>query len=72
MSTSALTLDLAKLMIAAAWADGSLSNDEINAMKDLLFTLDEISSEEWKRLEMYMNEPVAGEELEALLTRVTS
>lgn len=33
-----LEFKLAKLMIAAAWADGNVSTSEINAVKDLILT----------------------------------
>ena len=54
-------MDLAKLLIAAAWADGELRNEEINSLKDLLFTLPEISGREWPNLELYMDSPVTSE-----------
>jgi prephenate dehydrogenase len=37
MAKSKAVMALAKVMIAAAWADGSINNDEINSLKDLLF-----------------------------------
>ncbi|MFC1516532.1 TerB family tellurite resistance protein [Thermodesulfobacteriota bacterium] len=63
-------MDLGKLLIAAAWVDGELSKEEINALKDLLFAIPDISGEEWKHLEIYMDSPVTTEEREALLSRV--
>lgn len=39
---------LAKVMIAAAWADGSVNNDEINSLKDLLFQLPEMTDSDLK------------------------
>lgn len=65
-------MDLAKLLIAAAWADGELSNEEINSLKDLLFTLPEISGREWTNLEIYMDSPVTSEARETLFRRVAS
>ena len=62
--------DLGKLLIAAAWADGRLEQSEINALKELLFLLPEISGEEWMKLEMYMDSPVSEEERETLLADV--
>jgi len=46
MSSNELIMDLSKLMIAAAWVDGELSNDEINALKDLLFTIEDIPAKD--------------------------
>lgn len=70
MAEQIFIMDLAKLLIAAAWVDGKLSNEEINALKDLLFAIPEISGEEWKRLEIYMDSPVTPEDREKLLSRV--
>jgi len=55
-------MNLAKLLIAAAWADGRLQNEEINALKDLLFSLEDVTGDEWAHLEIYMDSPVSMEE----------
>jgi uncharacterized tellurite resistance protein B-like protein len=70
-----VTLALAKVIIAAAWADGRLSNDEINSLKDLLFRLPKVAAErelhlsgrDWQLLELYMDSPVGPEERARLL-----
>ncbi|MGD2079395.1 MAG: TerB family tellurite resistance protein [Chloroflexota bacterium] len=70
MSDRDLILKLARVIIAVAWADGEISNDEINSLKDLLFHLRtsafddtmQISAREWARLEMYIETPVGDEE----------
>jgi uncharacterized tellurite resistance protein B-like protein len=63
MSDKNLILTLAKVIIAAAWADGEMALDEINSLKDLLFQLPraggtQITGREWARLEMYIESPV--------------
>ena len=63
-------MDLARLTVAAAWADGELANDEINALKELLFGVEHLTEADWKILEMYMDHPVSKEESDALLQRV--
>jgi len=63
-------ITLAKLLIAAAWADGELKNEEINALKDLLFSLEDVTGEEWAHLEIYMDTPVCTEERDKLLGEV--
>jgi uncharacterized tellurite resistance protein B-like protein len=63
-------MDLAKLLIAAAWADGELQNEEINSLKDLLFNLEDVTGDEWAHLEIYMDSPVAPQERERLLSKV--
>jgi len=63
-------MDIAKLLIAAAWADGQLQNEEINALKDLLFSLEDVTGDEWAHLEIYMDSPVSMEERINLLRSV--
>jgi len=70
MSDRNLILKLARVIIAVAWADGEISNEEINSLKDLLFhlrtsTFDDsmqFSGQEWARLDMYIETPVGDEE----------
>lgn len=64
-------LTVAKLMIAAAWADGEISADEKLCMKDLLLHLPnagldaglQVTAQEWAMLDMYLESPVEDEEL---------
>jgi uncharacterized tellurite resistance protein B-like protein len=72
MLNKEFVMDLAKLVIAVAWADGQLQNEEINALKDLLFNLDEVTGEDWASLDIYMDSPVEPQEMEELLGRVIS
>ncbi len=71
MADRNLILTLAKVLIAAAWADGEVTLEEVNSVKDLLFHLPHVpenapgmrlSSQEWAVLEMYMETPVAEAE----------
>ncbi|MEM9445816.1 MAG: TerB family tellurite resistance protein [Verrucomicrobiota bacterium] len=70
MSDKPFVIDLAKLVICAAWADEKLSHEEMNALKDLLFNLDYISGEDWAILNMYLESPVTEEETNVILQRV--
>ena len=70
MADKQFVLNLGKLLIAVAWADAKLTRQEINALKELLFLLPEITGQEWKELELYMESPVGEEERQQLLTRV--
>ncbi|MCY3729511.1 MAG: TerB family tellurite resistance protein [Nitrospira sp.] len=72
MATRDFILDLGKLMIGIAWIDGRLEQDEINALKELLFLLPDISGEEWIQLELYMTHAVSDAERRDLLDRVLS
>jgi uncharacterized tellurite resistance protein B-like protein len=67
MSRTSLLLALAKVIIAAAWADGEISNEETNSLKDLLFHLPDITGREWAMLEMYMDTPVSAAERKRLV-----
>lgn len=75
MANRNLILTLAKVVIAAAWADGEISHEERNSLKDLLFRLPQIGLEngmqlttpEWQLLEMYMHAPIEPAELQRLI-----
>lgn len=56
------TLALAKVLIAAAWADGELTHDEINSLKDLLFNLPDMTADDYASLEIYLDSPISEEE----------
>jgi len=70
MANKDFILDLGKLMIGIAWTDGQLHPEEINALKELLFQLPDISGEDWIQLEIYMTYAVTDAEREELLDRV--
>ena len=62
-------LTLAKALIAAAWADNNISEEEKHCLKDIIFHLSDsgLSGEEWLMLEMYMNAPIETAERTRLL-----
>lgn len=59
-------LPLIRVLIALAWADGKISNSEMNFLKDFLFKFD-FTGEDWAKIEMYIEEPVPPSEADALL-----
>ncbi len=63
-------MDLARLVVAIAWADGRIEHEEVNALKDLLFNLPEVTGGQWQELEIYLDSPVDEAEREGLLARV--
>jgi uncharacterized tellurite resistance protein B-like protein len=67
VTKSKTIMALAKLMIAAAWADGSISSQEINSLKDLLFRLPEMTARDWDELDIYIETPIGEAERERLL-----
>ena len=62
MPRSDAIMALAKVMIAAAWADGDVSNEEMNSLKDLLFQLPEMTASDWAELDIYIETPVGDAE----------
>jgi len=63
-------LALAKVIIAAAWADGKVSHEEINCLKDLLFRIPDLNARDWASLEIYIDSPIEPEERERLLSEL--
>jgi uncharacterized tellurite resistance protein B-like protein len=80
MSDRQLILALAKVIIAAAWADGEVTLDEVNSLKDLLFRLPHgaykggtrLTGREWAILEMYLETPVDATERTRLVEELKS
>jgi len=62
MSKESLILALARVLIAAAWADGELTHEEANSMKDLLWRLPQLTSRQWASLQIYLEAPVGEAE----------
>ncbi len=57
---------LIRVLVAFAWADGEISNEERNFLKDFFFKFD-FTGEDWARIEMYLEEPIQAEEAAALI-----
>ena len=67
MNSSDTILSLAKVIIAAAWADGAISEDEELSLKDLLWRLPEVHARQWDELAIYLDAPVGAAERERLI-----
>jgi len=63
---------LAKVMIAAAWADGSVNVDEVNSLKDLLFRLPGMTASDWAELDIYLDAPIGEAERARLVAELQS
>jgi uncharacterized tellurite resistance protein B-like protein len=72
MSDEHLVLTLAKVLLAAAWADGDLTHEEVNSMKDVLFRLPQLSARQWASLQMYIEAPVEDAERARLVDELRS
>ncbi len=67
MSSSNVTMALAKVMVAEAWSDGRVTVEEINCLKDLLFQLPGMTARDWDQLDIYLDSPVGAAERERLV-----
>jgi uncharacterized tellurite resistance protein B-like protein len=67
MSGSKLVMSLAKVMVAAAWADGAITNEEVNCLKDLLYHLHGMTAGDWAEIDIYVESPVEEAERERLV-----
>ena len=67
MKTQTLIFKLAKTLAALAWADGEMDASEVNIIKGLLFSLEELNAEEWAELDIYIDHPVSAAECELLV-----
>ena len=76
MAGSETIIALAKVLVATAWVDGQVSNEEINSLKDLLFHLPEMTASDWAVIDIYIDSPVGDAErlrlLDDLIARLSS
>jgi uncharacterized tellurite resistance protein B-like protein len=78
MADRSVILALARVIVAAAWADGELHREEIDSLKDLLFHLPhvgparsvELPAADWARLDMYIQSPVDAAERNRLIAEL--
>lgn len=70
MVDNELILTLGKVIIATAWADGAISDEEVNSLKDLLWRLPAVNAHEWNQLEIYLDSPVDAAERERLVAEL--
>ena len=71
MSDETLILTLAKVLIAAAWADGEPTHAELNSMKDLLSHLPQLTGRQWASIQMYIDSPVDEAERARLVAELS-
>lgn len=75
MAKTPLAMALAKVIIAAAWADGHLAHDEVNSLKNLLAEMGQtvgsgemaLTMQDWAELDIYLYSPVEAEERRRLV-----
>jgi uncharacterized tellurite resistance protein B-like protein len=80
MAKNPLAMALAKVMIAAAWADDHLASDEVNSLKNLLAELDPggghgelaLTMQDWAELDIYLYSPVDATERRRLVEELAA
>lgn len=60
MKIPEIALALGKVIIATAWADGEIQDEEVDCLKDLLFQMPDLNDESWAILEKMLNKPVSA------------
>jgi uncharacterized tellurite resistance protein B-like protein len=71
MADNTLIMTLGKVIIAAAWADGEISDDEVNCLKDLVYRLPDVTARQWEELAIYMDSPIGDAERARLVAQLT-
>lgn len=66
MHSEAKNLALLKCLVAIAWADRKLDNEELNYLKQLALKF-KLSDESWRKLEPFLDDPISLEEGEELI-----
>ena len=67
----ALHLSTGKMLIAAAWVDGELQEEELTCLKSLILRMPGINFEDWRKLKIYMAYPLSVTEQEAVVLELT-
>jgi len=62
---------LAKVMIAAAWADGEIDHEELNSIKDLLFYMPDMTAADYAQVEIYLATPIGEAERARLVAELS-
>lgn len=80
MAKNPLAMALAKVVIAAAWADGHLAPEEVNSLKNMLAELGQttgsgeitLAMQDWAELDIYLYSPVAADERRRLVEELAA
>jgi uncharacterized tellurite resistance protein B-like protein/DnaJ-domain-containing protein 1 len=80
MTKQPVSMALAKVVIAAAWADGELAHEEVNSLKNLLAELGQtgghgelaLTMQDWAELDIYLYSPVGAEERQRLVAELAA
>lgn len=80
MAKTPLAMALAKVVIAAAWADGHLAAEEVNSLKHMLAELGQttgsgeiaLTMQDWAELDIYLYSPVDAAERRRLVEELAA
>jgi uncharacterized tellurite resistance protein B-like protein/DnaJ-domain-containing protein 1 len=80
MAKHPIAIALAKVVIAAAWADGHLAPDEVNSLKNMLAEAGQtagsgemaLTMQDWAELDIYLYSPVGPEERRRLVEELAA
>lgn len=67
----ALNIALGKTLIAAAWVDGELNDQELDCLKSLILQMPQITFDDWRKLKIYMAYPITTPEQNSIVESFT-
>ena len=67
----AFNIALGKTLIAAAWVDGELNDQELSCLKSLILQFPGITFEDWRKLKIYLAYPICKAEQHAIAEQFT-
>jgi len=65
-----IVLNLGKLLIAIAWSDGDIDDEELQIVKDIVFRIPEMTDDDWASIEVYMSPPMTRDETMLCIKRM--
>jgi len=67
----ALNLSTGKMLIAAAWVDGELKEEELTCLKSIILRMPGITFEDWRKLKIYLAFPLSATEQQTVVLELT-
>jgi uncharacterized tellurite resistance protein B-like protein len=70
MSDNNVLKALAKVIVALAWTDGAVTNEEVNQIKELLIRFPDMTVSDWAEVDIYVDSPVGDAERQRLVAEL--
>jgi uncharacterized tellurite resistance protein B-like protein len=70
MSNGNVLKALAKVIVALAWTDGTVTHEEVNQVKELLIGFPNMTVSDWAELDIYVDSPVGEAERQRLVAEL--